>query len=1700
MLNGLHQLLFCTACEKLQLYCGCCLGVPTPEVKWFKNNAELNRDTEQRMVFEYDPETSNCFLEIRDVTEKDTDIYKVTAQNEQGVVSRSTFVCVQKAKEPSPELIGPKFAVVPETISSRLGETAKFICKLDQGVTAEVTWSKDGFDILPKETDRRVIVQFDSLTEEYTLTVNEVVDFDLGQYKVTAMDVKGLRTEHDFWLNQDLTEPPAVETPEPEAPAGILVPIFSKVPQSLTLMQEEPAAFTCQLEQSADNEVCWFKDDCQIKPKKRDKRVLINWDISTDEMSLVIKKVTLDDAGHYRVDAIHATGGKASAPFDLCVLENESGLPPDKVFSMKPESVDAGLNELVTFKCKLIDNKSTEIEWYKDGDKVLPKEDKHVVIDWDINTEEYSLIINQVKHADVGKYRVDAVKGSRSISSVTFELTMNIKQTITKDAPERPGVEFVEKPETQVVHIDETVVFRCKLAETADIDCLWYKDDNLLVDTKDSRVRIDADISHGEFSLTISHCAEDDAGDYRLDAMRETAVIDSVAFGLTVSVNESSRSRSATPTGSSRSIEAPRAPPVFKLAPEDTSAALGDKVTFVAQLEDPVDIDVTWYKAGELIKPKKRDKRHRVDWDLETDEFILELKDVREDDYCEYRVEALNAATGDKAETAFVLSSPVEKPPTIAVKEPTPEAAPPSQAVPEPPEFLLTPASQSVETGETIKATCKLVNNEDVDVTWFKDDDLLKSQGHVEVAFDETTDEYVLIIANATFADAGKYKVEARHPTSGVMSAQFDVSVAPSDEPLAETIPEFAEAPTPVTVRTGETIEVRCRLIEAADTEMNWYKDDAQLGGSDSVLMETENGEFVMKIADAKPEDAGQYKAEAVHVTGGVTAVRFGVDVIQVTEPVWKVAPQAIETPILEGVKVEAQLENADDIEVTWHKNGNAVRSKVGGRVQVESDGCDHRLLIEQAYVTDKGLYSVTAHHSSGGESTVEFYLSVTEPLLQERDLDVVWSEVDGDAIEPLPATGEADQNVADGFETHKPLPVMKDCFKSEKKVKLGDDVTIQFMLCNSEGAEVAWLKNNDVIKPKKKDKRLKCDWDMDSDAYMLKIFDATTKDSAVYTALVTAEDVAISATICLEILEPKPVEVKEPEVIEQPALPEPRTPVFELKPSAIEAVVGATIAVTCRLQESAEMTVAWNKDGIVFDSSRDTRYSVTQETHDFTLKIDDVRESDSGHYGVTATHVAGPSTTEEFDITVVLPVKEEPKPVEFTLQPESVTLPLGDSHTFQCKLANGEGIDVTWRKNGNVLKPRKRDKHIKLDWDMDTDIYSLSINDVIEDDVATYSVEAGEVKVEFELKMKVVVTPSFSLTPESANVLEHESVTFTCKLENRSETEVTWKHRETLLTETVNTHIESDATTEEFKLNICDVTVDNSGEYSIIARHETGGETSFTFSLKVQKLPLEFSETPESQSVNLSDTVTFTCKLKDSADVEVTWMKENVEIKPKRKDKHIKTDWLMDKDQYVFTIMDVKESDFGNYTVKAKRNSLDEKIAAFTLEEIPPKEQTPPAKKEEQQPSEETPKERTPSPVLPPVFAAMPVSTSVLLGSRAIFSCKLEIAFDVEVTWLKNGDVIKPKKRQKRVVVDWNIDSDEFTLTINDVTVDDFGPYSVKAVNKSGLEAIVDFNLDQKTPFVIPEFEVKPQDIVVDIGATIVLPCRAKGTNLLLM
>lgn len=104
-------------------------------------------------------------------------------------------------------------------------------------------------------------------------------------------------------------------------------------------------------------EVTWFKDDKPIKPKKKDKKYKVDWDVTTDVCSLEIKDVAQDDAGNYTAKASN-THGIAEATVSVVIGKEKEAAPKKKKKAKLVASSKTEVTEEETEKALIVEGKS----------------------------------------------------------------------------------------------------------------------------------------------------------------------------------------------------------------------------------------------------------------------------------------------------------------------------------------------------------------------------------------------------------------------------------------------------------------------------------------------------------------------------------------------------------------------------------------------------------------------------------------------------------------------------------------------------------------------------------------------------------------------------------------------------------------------------------------------------------------------------------------------------------------------------------------------------------------------------------------------------------------------------------------------------------------------------------------------------------------------------------------------------------------------------------------------------------------------------------------------------------------------------------------------------------------------------------------------------------------------------------------------
>ncbi|XP_061508158.1 obscurin isoform X8 [Anopheles gambiae] len=159
------------------------IGVPRPEVQWYKNESPIHPDDRYKMKYEGD-----CVcLYIKECAPEDTGLYSCTATNREGsstieakldVVTR-----IDKRDEPTP----PSFMKKLNDMTLLDGMKAKLTVCVDGFPMPTVEWIRDGRRLVPSEK-YRIEAEKNGLAR---LIVDDVQEEDLGRYSCKAVNNLG---------------------------------------------------------------------------------------------------------------------------------------------------------------------------------------------------------------------------------------------------------------------------------------------------------------------------------------------------------------------------------------------------------------------------------------------------------------------------------------------------------------------------------------------------------------------------------------------------------------------------------------------------------------------------------------------------------------------------------------------------------------------------------------------------------------------------------------------------------------------------------------------------------------------------------------------------------------------------------------------------------------------------------------------------------------------------------------------------------------------------------------------------------------------------------------------------------------------------------------------------------------------------------------------------------------------------------------------------------------------------------------------------------------------------------------------------------------------------------------------------------------------------------------------------------------------
>ncbi|GFT96761.1 fibroblast growth factor receptor 4 [Nephila pilipes] len=530
-------------------------------------------------------------------------------------------------------------------------------------------------------------------------------------------------------------------------------------------------------------------------------------------------------------------------------------------------------------------------------------------------------------------------------------------------------------------------------------------------------------------------------------------------------------------------------------------------------------------------------------------------------------------------------------------------------------------------------------------------------------------------------------------------------------------------------------------------------------------------------------------------------------------------------------------------------------------------------------------------------------------------------------------------------------------------------------------------------------------------------------------------------------------------------------SPVFtnNLTETAVKIGIGSILYLDCPADGFPEPKIVWHKDGSPVNEIKEAHF------HDWSLKIENVAESDEGQYTCIISNSEGLIS---FNFTVEV-VKDIPQSPVFTKPGRMLPLvakPAGASATLKCPASGYPIPGITWYKDQKPLQKSTRIQFQK--WSLLFEKLTI-----LDNGVYTCVISNTEGSIEYNITLEVIerlINRPIMIEnyPGNQTVFVGDTVIFECKFVSDLHPSVYWiRYYESNSTSESKNPVHmikymksNDPTyTDPTFLILHNVTLEDAGWYGCIASNTLGNSTQNAYLTVL--LPPESPETLRNQrnsknyfgpmfTQNMTDPkvkaeigsiLYLDCPADGFPVPSITWYKDRSNV-IENKDVHLR-EWSL-------KIDNVAERDQGQYSCVIS-NSEGAIYFNFTVEVV-----------------EGIPR--------PPVFTKLIKMLPLVVkpaGTTAVLKCPADGYPVPEITWYKNHKLLKKDDR---------IRFQRWSLKLEHVTVSDDGVYTCVVSNSEGR---IDFNFTVEVVERVPHRPIMnehyPGNQTAFIGETVIFECK---------
>ena len=319
--------------------------------------------------------------------------------------------------------------------------------------------------------------------------------------------------------------------------------------------------------------------------------------------------------------------------------------------------------------------------------------------------------------------------------------------------------------------------------------------------------------------------------------------------------------------------------------------------------------------------------------------------------------------------------------------------------------------------------------------------------------------------------------------------------------------------------------------------------------------------------------------------------------------------------------------------------------------------------------------------------------------------------------------------------------------------------------------------------------------------------------------------------------------------------------PVFTLSPTAHSVVKGQDTSFTVTACGTS-LSFQWLLNGVILSSATNA-----------TLPITNVQPAQAGPYAVVVWNLAGSITSAPALLTVLVPPS-------FTLHPQSQTLTIGSTGSFQAVVTGDAPIFLQWLFNGTPLANAPN--------------ATLTLSNVQPSHAGTYQARASNaVGVTFSTAATLIVPVPLAITaqPQAQSVFPYSNVIFAVSVSGSQPMTYQWRWNGTNLLNATNS-----------TLTRASVLPTDAGFYLVVVTNTVSTVTSAPAQLTIWTNP-SIVQQPQGRSTPIGTNVTFNVVAVSSTPLRYQWYFNT-------------TNSLAGATNDTYTVVNVQTTNYGTYTV----------------------------------------------------------------------------------------------------------------------------------------------------------------------------------------